>query len=413
MAFDSSGTLHLTCWSGYFATNPNSPAIVYYLSRTPEGQWSVPQIVDDSYISGDPVYEGKRMGGRNPSLTLDPKGGVWIAWQDHRNCGVEPPYNGINNIEIYCDWKPAGSALFSADDVRLTETSALHMGDNGYCPRIQAASNGKLSVLWYDFHQDGWISDIFMMTSDGEGAFDFSSSILDRRITDSNTRVPIPPQTLKPAFGIPDLAISPEGRRYAIWSQDFGGSIGNSGAAPIYFAELPEQPQIVPYTVIVPGNDGYWYPPKIKLAPSGDIWVIYTVREENGRHIEVIRRRSNQTQFDAPIVLTGEGRNQNADLAIDREGRLHVVWEEYNGYRNSVLHYALWDAAGTNRLQEVQLTPTSGAWAQPSIALDHDRLPNIVYCEGNTDTVGARGDIWFVRAIPPQPSAGSSCWMVY
>lgn len=410
MAFDSSGTLHLTYWSGYFATNPQSPAAVYYQSWTEKNGWTEQDIVDDSTVTDGSDYDGWRMGGRHPNLAIDGDDKVWITWHDHRHCGIGPPCNGINNIEIYCDTKPAGGS-FSREDVRLSNTNADHYGDNGYCPRIQAAPDGRMSVLWYDFHVDGWISDIFMATSDDSGVFDTSEPILSQRVTIADERHPVPPQTLKPAFNMPDLVFTPEGQGYAIWSQDFGGSIGTGGAAPIFFAEIPAQPEQVTYTTITPNNDGYWYPPKIKLAPGGDLWVIYTTIDDANRQVALTRRRKGQTQFESPITLTKTDRNQNADMSIDRWGRLHVVWEQSSGYQRSQIHYGLFSEDGQSMIRAQIVTPASGPWAAPCIALDDRDRPHIVFCRGNTDTVGARGDIMFVRAEADDTAAGD--WPFY
>ena len=412
LEFNASGTLNLTYWSGFGSTNPSSPSAVYYQSWSKTRGWSANEIVDQS-LSSDAGYLGQRMGGRNPSMAIDNDDKVWIAWCDYRDCGIGPPYNGINNTEIYCDWKPPGGS-FSSDDLRLTSTAAAHFGDSGYAPRIQAAPDGKMSVVWYDFHLDGSISDIYLMTSSVTGVFDtVTTPMLSRRVTNADDREAIPPQTLKPAFSMPDLAISPAGQRYAVWSQGFGGSMGNSGAAPIYFAQLPEQPAIVTYEAIVPDNDGFWHPPKIKLAPNGDIWVLYTVLVETNRYVELIRRRQGQTLFDAPIRLTTSGSSKNADLAIDNEGRLHVAWSEYSGWQNSHIRYALLDAAGQSKLRETQLTTEPGAFAQPCIVLDGEQLPYIVFGEGNSDSLGASGDLWFVRGILKEQLSSAGHWMLY
>jgi hypothetical protein len=422
LAFDTSGTLHLTYWSGFFATNPSSPAAVYYRNWSERDGWSEQQIVDDSYNEVDPAYLGVRMGGRHPSLCVDTSNTVWIAWHDHRDCRVAPPYNGINDIEVYCDHKAQNEEWFSGEDVRLTDTTSdgidNNVGDNAYCARIQSDPlTNKKTVLWYDFHADGWFSDIFMLTSDKDGTFSLvnAGGIMSQRLTDADTREPVPPQTLKPAFNMPDFIITPEGQRYAVWSQDFGGSVGNSGDAPIYFAEIPEEPALVSYTTLVGDNDGYWYPPKLKLAPNGDLWVAYTVLNSNyNRDVRLLHRSKGHATFDAPIILTdGTKTNSNSlDITFDVEGRVHAVWIENGGNNNHQVRYAQYNPdSPVTPLRSGVLTPQAGGWEQPCIVLNTHGLPYIIFADSSNDAVGHQGDIWFVRGLPP-PNAASN-WNLY
>lgn len=410
-AFDSSGTLHLTYWAGFFATNPSSPAAVYYRNWNEATGWSDEQIVDDFYFEN-----GDRMGGRHPSLAVDSADTVWIAWHDHRNSLVPPPYNGINDIEIYCDRKPAGEEFFSTEDIRLTNTTQQindNLGDNGYCARIRIAPDNKASVMWYDFHSDGWGSDIFMLTSDAAGDFDISADIMTNRLTAYETRDPIPPDTLEPAFNMPDFVITPQGQRYAIWTQDFGGSTGNSGAAPIYFAAPGETASIIPYIRIAPGNDGYWYPPKLKLAPNGDLWVVYTVLDQNfNRRIAMLRRPYGASGFD-PVIEFSSSQNEscnNADIAFDSQGRMHVVWIKDFGFENHQLWYCAFDPAAGQRSGERQLSAENGPWEAPIILFDAHDNAHVICGSLGGDSVGDKGDIWFTRG---EPVTAAAQWALY
>lgn len=405
IAFDTSKTLHLVYWSGYFATNPQNPATVFYRSWARDRGWSSEEFVDNSIDSSD-----RRMGGRHPSMAIDGSNGVWVAWHDHRHSPPEPPYNGINNLEIYCDYRPPGGN-FSETDIRLTNTSAPHFGDNGYCPRIAVAPNGEVSVVWYDFHADGSASDIFLQTSDTSGTFDQTSSVLSQRITNADNRSAAGGQPFKPAFNMPDLAITSTGTRLIIWTQDFGGVVGNANQAPIYFAQHGSQPAELPYTAAVSGNDGYWFPPKIKLAPNGDVWLIYTVNTGGGvRQVEISRRRAASATFDSPRRLTATGSNENADLAIDPDGRLHVVWVSTAGYQSSHVNYLLYDYETDGRLKEIVISDGPSGWAGPSIALDSDALPYIVYGNFQGESLGDQGSIWFVE---PEAHATVRDWVMY
>lgn len=414
MAFDSKGTLHLAYWSGFSQTNPDSPSAVYYQSWHIETGWSSQTLVDQSHITGDPTYEGRRMGARHPSLSVGPDDRVWIAWQDHRHCGVGAPYNGIDNIEIYCDSKPS-TGSFSDTDTRLTQTAAGHNGDSGYAARVHAAPNGKVSVMWYDFFFDGGVSDIFMMTSDDTGVFNTAATMASRRLTDTDDRKRLPDRATKAPFTMPDFCIDASNQRYAVWTHGFGGSFDDQDQAPIYFAEPGETPAIASYTTVASDTDSFWYPPKIEAAPNGDLWIAYTkVYNTFDRRIEAVRRRNGQATFDAPVPATAGTADQNADLAIDSEGRLHLVWIGDAGFSSGYVRYAMLSSDGQSVLRQDTVTAVSGAWAAPCIQLDSDDVPYIVFCEGNSDLLGEQGDIWFVRGISQQAAPGTpSAWLIY
>jgi hypothetical protein len=211
MGFDSQGRLHITYWAGGFATSPATPSAVYYQNWTVEDGWSTREFIDDSFFddgSGPVKY-----GGRHPSLAITPDNTVWIAWHDHRHCNPDPPGNGIDNIEVYADRRPANGS-FSSTDLRLTTTSAPHFGDNAYLPRIVARPDGGVSVLWYDFHVDGFVSDMFVKHSDSSGNFDLAEPILSMRITNQDDR---PGSGFsKPAYSIPDFACDGAGNLFGI-----------------------------------------------------------------------------------------------------------------------------------------------------------------------------------------------------
>lgn len=405
LAFDSTGRLHLVYWSGYFSTNPINPSEIFHRHWTPADDWSDEVTVDDSYDN-----QQRRMGGRHPSLAIDKNDTVWVAWHDHRHSPPEPPYNGINNLEVYADKRPADGE-FSAHDIRITNTSASHFGDNAYCARVQAAPDGRVSIAWYDFHVDGSISDIFMITSDSAGQFDLTSPMLSLRLTDAGQRSHTPPQVFKPAFNMPDFVITPQGQRHMIWTQDFGGSTGNSGGAPIYYAQPDAQPSLVNYTAIVPSNDGYWNPPKIKLAPNGDIWIAYTVVDNNVRQVELIRRAADTGTFGSPLRLTSGTRNENPDLAIDTDGRLHIVWSEYLGFENKTIRYTYYDPETQEAIVEKTVTTEIASWESPALVLGADGLPYVVFAKYAGEALGDQGSIWFAQPIADQTNVDD--WRIY
>ncbi len=395
MDFDSEGRLHIVYWSGSFATTPDQPSFVYYQNWTPADGWSSRQFVDDSFF--DTGTELRKYGGRHPSLAIAPDDTVWVAWHDHRHSNPDPPGNGINNIEVYADRRPPGGT-FSSTDIRLTDTAAAHLGDNGYLPRIAASPSGRISVLWYDFHENGNVSDIFVTHSDPMGDFGVIEPILTQRITNQADR----PGTgfTKESYSVPDLAVDGLGNLFAVWTSGFGG------VAPVYFAAVPDPPSIVSETPLAAQTGAYFDPAKITTAANGDLWVVYTRESAGEEDVVAVRRRAGASFFDAPLELAATpGVVEKAgDLEVDANGRVHAVWIDERAGRH--VYYARFDPDGLGLLDEQPLTTASRPYGRVTLALDGGGQPYVLFDAIN----GSQGDVWFVA---PAETTSVARWTTY
>ena len=73
----------------------------------------------------------------------------------------------------------------------------------------------------------------------------------------------------------------------------------------------------------------------------------------------------------APVFLTGgEGTADQADIAIDAEGRLHVAWVDDRAEFNDEIFYALYDADGSVLIADTRLTFDDNRSKRPTIAVD-------------------------------------------
>ena len=172
LRWTSENKLALAYWEGGEQTTPGTPSRVLLREWTNTGDWAPAVRVDTSTL-----------GGRHPSLLERADGALMLAWHDHRHCTQAGNY--IDNIEMYTDVRPLGGS-FPGTDVRLSQTSALHSGDNGYVPKLLALSSGKILAGWYDFYWDANISEICVRLSDTQG--DFGAAALPTRLTTSALR---------------------------------------------------------------------------------------------------------------------------------------------------------------------------------------------------------------------------------
>ena len=150
LTFDRNGALHLVWWTGTEYATPSEQSAVYHARWTAGDGWS-----EGDKIAGAP----ETFGARHPSMALLSDDSLCIVWHDHRHCTEQANY--IDNIEIY-------RSLIIADGVklinqeRLTQTTAEHKGDNGYCPKLVLGTDGKLWCQWYDFNGNYNISDEYL-----------------------------------------------------------------------------------------------------------------------------------------------------------------------------------------------------------------------------------------------------------
>ena len=395
MAFDSTGTLHLTFWTGGFATTPSTPSAIWYSSWKASTGWSVPVEVDNSFYNpgtGDVKY-----GGRQPSLAIAPDDTVWIVWHDHRHSNPNSPGNGIDNIEIYADRKPVGGS-FSATDIRLTNTSSGNGGDNGYLPRIVAAESGIVSVLWYDFSADGTISDIYAKHSSPLGVFNLSEPISSLRATNFNLRPSGISNTT--AYSVPDLAVDSTGTLHAVWTSGFGGP------APIYYSTISNPTGTATESILATGTGSYSDPAKITVAPNGDVWVLYTVRTSLEEDLFALRKPAGSSTFGSPIALKNAAGvvEKSGDMEVDSQGRLHLAWVDTRAGRH--VYYGLYNPSTSSFLEEVQVSTVADSYQRVSLILDAEEKPVIVF-----DSVGTTAQQLGVLT-PPAPAA-AEFWGLY
>ncbi|MBX3729673.1 MAG: hypothetical protein KF858_10855 [Candidatus Sumerlaeia bacterium] len=393
LAFDSASRLHLVYWSGAFLeTSIAEPSYVYHREWTAGAGWSPQVSIDDSTI--DSGSGPQHVGGRHPSLALTPDDTVWVVWHDHRH--TNEAGNNINNLEIYADRKPAGGS-FLAGDIRIsTTTNTSIAGDNGYAARVAALPDGTIAVVWYDFTRGlGNNADIYVRHSDTTGNFVGTPAMEDLRLTDAAA------QGALFAYSIPDVTVDAAGKLLAVWTAGFGG------AAPVYFAAIPQPPAPVTVETLRTQTAGYDDAAKIVTAPNGDVWIVFTDRTGGGHDVRALRRPASSTAFEGPIAFAASPTHieRHGALAVADDGAVHLAWVDE---RDGVHVYHARFAPGTWALEEeTRLTTESGLYVRPALALDGDGRPHVVFEEEIGSGVGA---IHHVRAVETASARG---WELY
>ncbi len=388
IAFDTLGNLHVVYWSGVQVTVPATfPNFIYHRLRPPGGAWSPQVSIDDSFIAAD------KIGGRHPSLAITPDDKVHVVWHDHRQS--TGPGSWIDNIEIYMDSRPAGGS-FSATDIRLTNSTAVHLGDNGFTPQLAVEASGRLQVAWYDFNQDQNASDIYLLSSDLSGVFTPASPVATAQLTDASTRGGAP------SYSVPDIAVDAAGTRHLVWVAGF------AAGDDLYYASVAQGSGTTTEQLLATAAADFFDPPKIEVASNGDVWIVYgddAPTPNSAEDVILLRKRSGQAGFDPPIgAVARAGRQFAPDFVVDDLGLVHLVWVDKVASVTSVM-YGIYDPNAGALTREMTVTDFSGPWARPSLAVGADGFAYVVFEQDDL----SGGDIWFAV----NNKSGTRDWMAY
>lgn len=387
MAVGRDGTVHLVFWDGSLETSTSHPSTVWYCRRDPAGCWSRPEVVDDSYTS-----QGKRIGGRHPSLVLRSNGEVRVFWHDYRNCTSSRKW--IDNIELYTDSRPPLGS-FSRNDLRLTTTSAAHDGDNGYVPQAVAAPSGEIFAAWYDYHFNRSLADIFLMKSNALGRFP-SLPIDFWRLTNITQRGD------GVSYTLPDLALDSSNTVHLVWTTD------NLAGRRVYYAHRDPGGTLSTPVVLSPLGGDFYDPPHITAAPRGDIYAIWTDHGSfSNTSIYAARLRPGLSAFDPPMRVTSNAAVAlQGDAKVDSLGFLHVVWTDRRA-GNGAIFYGVFDPDRQILLSESKISEGSADSVRPCIALSERRRAYLVW----TDYRHGNGQIYF--RTNEQLSRAGAPWNLY
>lgn len=374
LVVDSSGTVRLVWWTGPEATSPTNPSAVYHASWTKSKGWS-----NQLLVAGSP----ETFSGRHPSIAAVDGGNVWVAWHDHRNCSPSASY--IDNVEIYAS-KISGDGNIVEDSIRVTQTSAEHKGDNGYCPKLVSADDGQVRLAWYDFNGNYGISDEYF------GLLAPSMNLSTSRLSDSSTH-------MANAYTVCDLSHG-AGRSALVWVAGLGWM------QDLMYMEIDDSGQRRPPVILAPDDVSFFDPPCIRISSvNGETVVLWPSQEFEESQLKTRRKPFGSSDFGVVADIDAQpGRTQRyVDAEFDLSGNLHIVWcDNRNG--KSDIWYQVRKFDSSEILASKCLTQsTSQIWGRPTLCLDHDGIPYVV-----AETTGS--GLWF---IPPAPKAAIFDWQNY
>ncbi|MEN6625152.1 MAG: hypothetical protein ABFD69_02870 [Candidatus Sumerlaeia bacterium] len=364
---------------GQEASFGDQPSHVWLRQWSAAGGWAARELLSQSY------YNAEEMGGRHPAVVEREDGTLFAFWHDYRNRSDAGPYD----IEIYGDSRPAGGS-FSSTDQRLTSSGAIHGGDNGYVPKAAVLPDGRIALVWYDFHWNPGVSEICLRLSDASGRFGAPPAMDSLRLTDAADRYDGNAATL---FTMPAVAAT-SGTLHLCWATGTGSN------PQLYYGRVNAGTgELVESTRIATNAAGYYDPAKILAAPDGAVWLVYTLHDEAlGDEILACRRPAGAASFEAAVKLvTGYGSQLQPMAVFDKAGLMHLVYVDTLGASRVV--YRVYDPAAAAVTEEKTLTAGGGGWQRPAIALDGRGGIYVVWEEEVSSTLGR---LWFAWSQPPK-----------
>lgn len=348
-----------------FSINPHSCLAIDY-AGTAHFFYMIPQVKDNkqsqivyrSILSGmvsaaQRVDNGTKGGARNPSAVIGLDNSIHVVWNDSRNCTAAGKW--IDNVEIYYNTMKAGG-VFPREDIRISKTQASHNGDNGFAPHIAVTPEGRLSVIWYDFHRNGTNADIYLRESDQNGLFQMVDGIDEWKITSSEEQPNL-------SYWMPALALLPNSMYYLLW----GLKSGYSGFFELQgMAKNNVNHEIVE---IDPQGGRFNDPPRLIADKVGNLGLIYCVYENSIYRIKFRYKPYSGAWGKAIYVDEGISNAQLCDPVFDSTGNIHLTWQDdRDGFDG--IYYALLNPQKTAIEDRVKISSDDIEAKTPCIAID-------------------------------------------
>lgn len=346
------------------------------------GSWGARQLLSQSF------YNGGEMGGRHPTIVESGDGTLWAFWHDYRNRSTAGPFD----IEIYGDKRPSGGN-FSTTDTRITSSGAVHGGDNGYCPKAALLPDGRIALVWYDYHWNPGVSEICLRLSDTAGNFGAAPAMDSLRLTVGTDRVDGNANT---PFTMPAVAATSV-TLHLCWAT------GTGSDPQLYYGKYNVNTGILTEKTRLETNAaGYYDPAKILAAPDGAVWLVYTQHDESGNDEIMARRRpAGASAFDAAVkIVSAIGAQCQPAAAFDSKGYLNLVYVDGRSPQSVV--YLKYDWNTKTAIETRALTSSERSWRRPAIALDGRGGIYVVWEEEVSST---EGQLWFSYSAPPKNAA--------
>ncbi len=286
------------------------------------------------------------------TVAFTPDGGLALAWADQRRKEVL--------LQIFgADGRPRTEPV----DVSRSPASFSWM------PRIAAAGPDTLYLLWQEIIFSGGSHGgdiLFARSSDGGRSFSAPVNLSSSRGGDGKGRL----DRDSWSNGSLDVAADAHGRVFAAWTEYDGALwLARSQDGGISFAE----PQRIAGIDARPARG-----PSLAIGAAGRVYLAWTVGEDPDADIRVSLSLDGGAGFAAPVRVGADRARADAPrLALDRGGRLHLVYMEARAGGAPVVRHVRTDDASL-RFGLPRTLSGAGAVA-PQLAVDAGNRVHVVW----------------------------------
>ena len=327
------------------------------------------------------VNESTPGGQHLPSIALGPDSQICIVWVDCRN---DPACE--TNTDIYFARSADGGQSFDAE-VLVSDDGASFANS----PKIETDSFGNIYVVWHD-NRTGNSWDVYLSKSEDGGA-SFLPSV---RVNDYVSSV---------YQYEPDLAVDSSGNIYISWNRYYYDADLEQWDYDVVMAKSANRGATFGSNVKVNDGSDWQYKSSIKVGPSGNVYVAWTDRRNEGiSDVYFARSTDGGNTFSKNIRVNHytEQSQGYPEMALDEDEVIYVVWNDsrnlYKKNRRDVFMTRSLDS-GDSFEPEIKINdakipaefeyfyPTITAWGKGHVAIAWEDKR-----EGNYDVYLTRSD---------------------
>ena len=328
----------------------------------------------DPNIKLNDSSRGKR---KYPSIAVDPRGNIYIAWHDERN----------GNRDIYLAKSTDGGMTFGPN-TRVDDTGASASAQSVPSLSIAVDMNENVYLAWYD-NRNGNNDIYFAKSADGGATFGESARVDDTGAASS-------------VQAKPSIALDANGDIYAIWHDKRNGSFD------IYFAKSADGGVTFGPNVRVDDTGTLYrdqFDPRIVVDKNGDIYAVWHDYRYRDHDIFFAKSTDGGDSFGTNVRVDDTAFSTSFQLdpaiALDGDGNIYTAWhDKRNGDYD--IYFAKSTDGGATFGSNIRVDDSgTSASVQRSVSLAVDISGNI-YAVWH-DNRNGNFDIYFSKATEVSP----------
>ena len=381
VAVDSKGNVHIA-WADQtsYGGSGTDEDIFYKYWNTATTTWTITQVVSTE----------STLDSINPSLAVDSKGNVHIAWQDSTDYAA----SGADKDIFYKCW--------NATTFSWTTTEVVSIGSDANCftPSLAVDSKGNVHIAWQDYsgyYDSGLDPDVFYKQWYASN----SSWLISEVVSTESPGI---------SSNSPSLAVDSTGNVHIAW---FEKDIFDNDEVYYKYKDVMTSTWTTSELVSTGSTTNSWYP-SVAVDSMGNVHIVWTEEWNylsSGNDWDICHKCWNTTTSSwetAEIVSTeSTGDSFYPAIAIDSMGDILIAWEDSTyfvgeGTDGDIL-FKQWDAY-TSEWSITRVLSTESSSYSGQVAISFDASCNFHIAWEDSTEYGISGvdqDIFYKELISP------------